>query len=205
MNAERVCIIDTGVANIASVEAAFVRLGCAVERTCDAARVRGAGRVVLPGVGAFAAGMERLRSGGLAGALRARVEAGAATLAICLGLQLLFEESEESPGVEGLGVCPGMVRRFRGEVRVPQFGWNRVEASDEGVVRSGHAYFANSFCVTRAPAGWRSAWSVHGERFVAAMERGAVVACQCHPELSGSWGMDLLARWIAGCSEGEPC
>lgn len=205
MSGARVCIIDTGVANIASVEAAFARLGCTVERTCDGVRVREAARVMLPGVGSFSAGMERLRSGGLAEALRARVEAGAATLAICLGLQLLFEGSEESPGVDGLGVCAGVVRRFRGEVRVPQFGWNRVEASGAGVVRSGHAYFANSFCATEAPGGWATAWSVHGDRFVAAMERGAVVACQCHPELSGSWGMDLLARWIAGCSEGEPC
>jgi glutamine amidotransferase len=195
--AHRVGIIDTGVANIASLLAAFERLGRPARLTDSAVEIRDAGHVVLPGVGAFAAGMEKLTRAGLDGPLTERIAAGAPTLAVCLGLQLLCEGSAESPGVEGLGVVPAAVTRFGDGVRVPQFGWNEVKpAEGAALLRPGFAYFANSFRVAALPPGWTGATADHGGPFVAALERGGLLACQFHPELSGRWGGELLERWL---------
>jgi imidazole glycerol phosphate synthase glutamine amidotransferase subunit len=193
-----VYVVRTGTANLASVLASLERVGAACALTDDPREVERADRVVLPGVGAFAAAMESLRTTGLDHALRARIEAGRRTLGICLGLQLFFEGSEESPGVEGLGILPGTVRRFTSTtVRVPQLGWNAVEPSSGCVLlTAGHAYFANSYRVDAVPSDWRAAYTDHGERFVSAFERGRVLACQFHPELSGAYGHALLRRWL---------
>jgi imidazole glycerol phosphate synthase glutamine amidotransferase subunit len=191
-----VLIVPTGTANIASVMAAFRRLG-AEPRLCEGpAEIQPASHVMLPGVGAFGASMARLHERGLDRALAERIASNRPTICICVGHQLLFETSEESPGVRGLGVVPGHVARFPGNVRVPQFGWNEV-AAEEGcnLLESGYAYFANSFRATEAP-GWNVAWAEHGGRFVAAMERGNVVGCQFHPELSGAYGAALLSRFL---------
>jgi imidazole glycerol phosphate synthase glutamine amidotransferase subunit len=140
--------------------------------------------------------MARLMGGGFAEALRRRIAEDRPTIAICVGLQLLFAASEESPGVAGLGVLPGTVRRFGGNVRVPQFGWNRIEPEPAcRLLEPGWAYFANSFRAEAAP-GWACAWSEHGGRFVAAIERGRILGCQFHPELSGAFGARLLARFL---------
>ncbi len=201
-----VAIVRTGVSNTASVIAAFGRCGLETVLTTDPREVESAGALVLPGVGSFAAGMSVLESAGLVDALRHRIEAGRPTAAFCLGLQLLCATSEESPGVEGLGVIDARVERFGEGVRVPQFGWNRVEPGEGcGLVRPGHAYFANSYRIGATPAGWSSATADHGGRFVAAVERGAVLACQFHPELSGAWGLDLLKRWLVRAAEGAAC
>jgi imidazole glycerol-phosphate synthase subunit HisH len=193
----RVAILRTGVANVASVMAAFRRLGAEPDLVDDAADVRSADHLVFPGVGAFGAAMERLRVDGLGEAVRERIDSGKPTLAVCLGMQLLFEESEEAPGIAGLGVVQGTITRFPDSIRVPQFGWNRVEASPEcRLLDSGHAYFANSYRAEYVDGDWATAVSEHGGRFVAAFERGAVLACQFHPELSGEWGTKLLDRWL---------
>jgi imidazole glycerol phosphate synthase glutamine amidotransferase subunit len=119
-------------------------------------------------------------------------------LAICLGLQILAEESEENPGVRGLGVLPATVTRFADGLRVPQLGWNRVAAGDGArLLEDGAAYFANSFKLDNVPPGWTGATADHGGEFVAALERGPVLACQFHPELSGHWGQTLIERWLA--------
>jgi len=192
-----VVIIDTGVANIASLLAAFERLGRPARLTDSATELGDARHVVLPGVGAFGAGMERLTGAGLSAPLKERIAAGGPTLAVCLGLQLLCEASEESPGVEGLGVVPARVTRFGDTVRVPQFGWNEVETGDDAeLLRPGFAYFANSFRVRAIPEGWTGATADHDGPFVAAVERGGLLACQFHPELSGPWGSELLGRWL---------
>ncbi len=203
-----VTIVATGVANTASVSTSLRRCGASVQITDDPAQVRDAEALVLPGVGSFAAGMERLRERGLDVPIIERIGEGRPMLAICLGLQLLFEGSDESPGVAGLGVIPGVIRRFDPSVRTPQFGWSRVEAGTGcAVLDSGDAYFANSYRVGEPPQGWVAATSEHGARFVAALERGPVVACQFHPELSGSWGLALLTRWLAlvPAKEATPC
>jgi imidazole glycerol-phosphate synthase subunit HisH len=194
--AAEVVVLPTGTANLASVLAAFSRLGATTRIAADAAMVRDAERVVLPGVGTFGAALAGLREAGLAEAIATRVEVGAATLAMCVGLQVLFEASDESPGVTGLAAIPGRVGRFPGTVRVPQFGWNRIEpAADCRFLAPGYAYFANSYRVQDAP-GCRIATAEHGGRFVAALERDHVLACQFHPELSGAYGQGLIARWL---------
>lgn len=194
-----VFVVPTGVANLASVVAGLRRAGGAPRLAEAPDDVRRASHVVLPGVGAFAAGVSSLHAQGYADPLAERVRAGRRTLAVCLGLQVLFGASEESPGVAGLGLVDGEARRFPATVRVPQLGWNRIEA-EEGCrfLRSGSGYFANSYRVAHAPSGWRGARADHGGRFLAAMERDEVLACQFHPELSGRYGAELLRRWIGG-------
>lgn len=200
-----IAIIDTGVANLASVRAALARCGVDSIATREAGVVESAPGVVLPGVGAFGAGMALLERASLVEPLWARVRTGRPLLAICLGMQLLFEESEESPGIGGFGFASGHVRAFPDTVAVPQFGWNAVQDNEGLCVGDGVAYFANSFRVAEAPDGWACAWSDHGGRFVSAMSRGGVLACQFHPELSGAYGHGILRSWCAGIVEVSPC
>jgi len=192
-----VLIVRTGAANLASVVAAFERLGRTVQITDNAFAVTRAQRVVLPGVGAFAPVAKRLAESRLGDAIRNRVERGLPTLAVCLGLQLLAKGSDEGEGATGLGVLPVSASRFPNDVVVPQLGWNVVE-TDPGcrMLTEGAAYFANSFRLVECPSGWNAAWSDHGGRFVAALERDEVLGCQFHPELSGAWGEALLRRWL---------
>lgn len=200
-----VVIVRTGTANLASVVAAFERLGLEVGVTEDAGAVRDASLVVLPGVGSFGACMGRLNELALVDELRARVAAGRPLLGICLGMQVMFEASDESPGVAGISVAAGTLRRFDRSVSVPQLGWNRVEA-DAGcaVLASGMVYYANSYRLEAAPEGWLAGRTDHGGPFVGAVERGPVVLCQFHPELSGAAGAALLGRWVE-VAEGAPC
>jgi len=193
-----VAVLATGTANLASVLAGLRRAGAEPYTTEDPAVVVHADRVVLPGVGALGAAMERLRSEGVVGALAERVTAGRPTLADCLGLQILLEGSEESPDVAGLAAVTGRATLFTGDIRVPQLGWNRVEP-DAGcrLLSPGYAYFAHSYRLESAPEGWAVAWTDHGGRYVSAIERGGVLACQFHPELSGAWGTELLRRWFS--------
>jgi glutamine amidotransferase len=195
----RIAIVDTGSANLASVCAAFRRLGADPVIVSRPEEVRAASRVVLPGVGAFGDVMTRLRASGCAEALVEYVEAGRPLLAICLGMQLLGVSSAESPNVDGLGVIAAKSERFDPVAGVPQLGWNEVEPTGANLVRRGYGYFANSYCLRTGAEGWSAAWSEHDRLFVAALERGPQLACQFHPELSGGWGAEILGRWMAAC------
>jgi len=195
-----VAIIDTGLANVRSVEVALARLGADPRRIVEAVDLARADRVVLPGVGAFAPGMANLHRRDLASALRQRALAGRPTLAVCLGLQLLCEGSDEDPGGRGLGVIPGRVRRLPASARVPNMGWCTVANGDDAP--AGHAYFAHSYAVPGGDLGrlragrWQVLTADHGGPFLAAARRGGVLACQFHPELSGPWGAGLLRTWL---------
>jgi imidazole glycerol phosphate synthase glutamine amidotransferase subunit len=192
----QVVVIPTGTANTASVIAAFKRLDAEPVLAADPQAVEGAERVVLPGVGAFAPAIDRIDQLGMRDALTSRIQGGQPTLAICLGMQLLCTSSEESPDSIGLGIVPEIVTRFTAELRVPQLGWNMVEPDGSTSLEPGWAYFANSYKVPRLPEDWAGATTDYGGSFVSAMERGAVLACQFHPELSGAWGSNLLRRWL---------
>lgn len=193
----KVVIIDTGIANTASVSAAFERLGCDVQLSHNAEYVEKASLVVLPGVGSFGAGMRALRSNALDRVVIDRVQQNRPLLGICLGLQLLCASSEESPGIDGLGVINADVTQFPSTVRKPQHGWNRVG--------NGYAYFSNTYRIESIPLGWSGELSEHGGPFVACLRRGTTLACQFHPELSGAWGAALLTNWIETAKEASPC
>ena len=199
----RVAIVDSGVANLASVRSALAAVGADGVVTREPDIVREASHVVLPGVGRFEAGIESLRADALDRALLDVQEAGTPLLAICLGMQMLGEGSDESPGIPGLGIFPGRFVRLPSSVRVPHLGWNRVEADPSSILPPGMAAFANSYCLTDAPEGWSAAWTTHGLRFVSALTRGRTLACQFHPELSGDFGMGLLRAWLSGESPGR--
>jgi imidazole glycerol phosphate synthase glutamine amidotransferase subunit len=190
-------IVPTGTANLASVLAAFRRLGVDLAPARAAEDVDTADRVVLPGVGTFGSAADRLEATGLTDALRRRVAAGMPTLAVCVGMQFLASSSEESPGAAGLGAVEGPISRFDEGLIVPQLAWSQVMPDPASrLVEPGWAYFANSYRLTEAPDGWASSTATYGKPFVAALERDGVLACQFHPELSGPWGSDLLQRWL---------
>lgn len=195
-------MIRTGTANTASVAAALERAGSSVRLSRDPADADTAHRLVLPGVGTFGQVASRLDELQLRDVVTRRIDRGRPTLAICLGLQLLAGSSDENPGARGLGVVPATITGFGTGLRVPHLGWNRVVAGDGcSLLDDGDAYFANSFKLDTVPAGWSGALTDHGGPFVAAIERGSVLACQFHPELSGAWGQALIERWLAATGE----
>jgi cyclase len=193
-----VVIVDSGVANLASVRNALATLGVEGIVTRDPDVVRDATHVVLPGVGRFEAGIESLRKAKLDQAVLEIHENGVPLLAICLGMQMLGQASDESPGIPGLGIIPARFTRLPSSVRVPHLGWNSVLPDPSSSIPRGIAAFANSYCLTQSPHGWDAAWTKHGSRFVSALSRGHTLACQFHPELSGDFGMGLLRAWLAG-------
>jgi imidazole glycerol-phosphate synthase subunit HisH len=193
-----VTLIDYGAGNLRSLRAAFERLGAAVRRTGDAAEVRSAERIVLPGVGAAAPAMEALEETGIADALRG---ARAPLLGVCLGMQLLFERSQEG-GVAGLGLLPGRVERIDWAPQVPHMGWNDVVPSGDGAGASAAlpavCYFAHSYAVVAADPGCVVATTDIGGRDVPALvNAGNVTGMQFHPEKSGPGGRALLEAWLA--------
>ncbi|MEO1585146.1 MAG: imidazole glycerol phosphate synthase subunit HisH [Planctomycetota bacterium] len=195
----RVAVIQTGVANTASVIAALKRCGAAPALTRTPDTIADAEAVVLPGVGAFGAAMRTLEDSGLADPIRWRISEGLPTLCICLGMQVLFDASDEAPGLPGLGIAAGRFERFPDEAgSVPHLGWNDI-SPDEAcrVLSAGAVYFANSYRLVEPPPGWSAAYCEYGGRFVAAVERQGVVACQFHPELSGTTGSRILTNWLA--------
>jgi imidazole glycerol phosphate synthase glutamine amidotransferase subunit len=154
-------------------------------------------RVILPGVGAFGAAMGEIDRLGLRRAIADRISEGRPTLAVCVGMQILFEKSDESPDVAGLGVVQGDVGRFPTGLRVPNMGWHQISAApDSTFVEPGWAYFANSYRAASPPPGWTVSMTEYGGEFCAAIEKDLILACQFHPELSGDWGHSLLRRWI---------
>ncbi len=192
-------IINTGVANIRSLQAAFDRLAEPWQLTDDAQEIKSASHVVLPGVGAFAAAVESIDRLNLRETIVNRLRhPDSPTLCICLGMQLLAESSDESQSARGLGIIPHQIKRFGNHLAVPQLGWNQVAPQSDGPYETGEAYFANSFRLENPPEGWGFAQTNYGENFVSSIWRGRTLACQFHPELSGRWGQQVLRNWING-------
>ncbi len=195
-------MVDHGAGNLASVTRALRREGAEADLTSDPERVAAARRLVLPGDGHFGEAMLSLRRRSLEEPVRRAVAAGARLLGICVGLQMLFPESDEAPGVPGLGLLPGRVRRFRGAQRVPHIGWNQLKDLDghplfRGVGEGSYAYFLHSFHADPAEANDRLAVTDYGVRFASAAGRGRVLGIQFHPEKSARLGARVLRNFLA--------
>jgi imidazole glycerol-phosphate synthase subunit HisH len=202
-----IAIIDYGVGNLFSVEKALLQLGAQVEVTNDESVIRQAQKIVLPGVGAFGDCMENLRASGLIPAIMDMVQQGYPLLGICVGLQILFEGSEESPGVSGLGVFSGTVRKIKAPgLKIPHMGWNSLDVAEPhqpidlfaGLASIPYVYFVHSYHAVPADKDIITATAEYGETLTAAVARGNVQATQFHPEKSGDVGLDILKNFIQG-------
>jgi glutamine amidotransferase len=172
--------------------------------TADPGVIRDAAGVVLPGVGHFGACMTALRDAGLHGLARDAATSGRPFLGVCIGMQMLFEGSDEAPGIDGLGVLPGRVTKLPATVKLPQIGWNTIERVPGSSLVAGlddpaWLYFVHSYA-PETDDSVVAAWAQHGRRFVAAVERDNLWATQFHPEKSGATGLKLLANFVARCN-----
>jgi imidazole glycerol-phosphate synthase subunit HisH len=195
-----IAIADYGIGNLGSVTKGFRHAGAEVVLTGDLATLRAADAIVLPGDGAFAATMEEVTARGLVPVLREAVAEGKPLLGICIGMQLLFEESEEHGRHAGLGFLPGRVRRFEEGLPVPHMGWNRLRPRQphpflDGHADGAHVYFVHSYYCD-APASVTLATSDYGRDFAAVVGRGPVLGVQFHPEKSQAVGLRLLRNFV---------
>jgi imidazole glycerol-phosphate synthase subunit HisH len=199
-----VAIIDYGMGNLRSVQKGFARVGVDAIVTRDASRIRDAAGVVLPGVGAFGACMDNLREYGLIDVVGDVIAAGKPFLGICLGMQLLFDESEEFGPVAGLGILPGRCVRFRpppqSDLRVPHMGWNQIEQRKpvphlEGLADQSFVYFVHSFYVVPRDRAVIATVTDYGGEFVSSVAKDNIFACQFHPEKSQAVGLRILANF----------
>ena len=191
----RVSIVDYGVGNLHSISKGIERAGARVEVIRDFSKLPDAECIVFPGVGAFGAAMEQLRP--VSDEVRGAILSGTPTLGVCLGMQILFDRSDESAG-PGLSILRGDVRRLKGD-RIPHMGWNDVQHSDDplfdGVPQGSKFYYANSFVCH--PMGKIGISETHyGETFVSAVRTGTLCGVQFHPEKSGSIGLKLLSNFV---------
>lgn len=201
-----IAIIDYGMGNLRSVQKAFEATGFPVTVTSEVQAVASAHGIVLPGVGAFGMAMENLWKLGMVDPIKDAVAAGKPFLGICLGQQLLFDESEELLGVQsgalpqGLSIFPGRVRKFPSGLKVPQMGWNQLEIVQpgplfDGVEQGAYVYFVHSYHIDPADVSVAAAWTEYGLRFASAVQRGNVFAIQFHPEKSSAVGLQILRNF----------
>ncbi len=202
-----ISLLDYGAGNVRSVRNAIRRLGYQLTDIARPEDILRAERLIFPGVGAFGAAMARLNDLGYVEPLRAYLETGRPFLGICIGLQCLFERSEESPGIPGLGVIPGAVRRFpRASLSVPHMGWNGIRSERDSPLlvacQDEKLYFVHSYHAERTSENrdWILAMTDYGVPFVSAVQRGQVAAVQFHPEKSGMVGLQVLERFLAEAS-----
>ena len=192
-----ITLIDSPYSNAANIARALREVGSSIHVTRDPVAIALASRLVLPGVGSFAAAMGWLEATGIAGAIGGAVGGGASLLGICVGHQLLFERSDEMGATHGLGLLRGEVRRFDGPLPVPQIGWNRVAGSGplfEGIASGTAFYFVNSYAVRNASAEIASA--DYNGSFTAAVQQGRVFGVQFHPEKSSTAGLRVLRNFV---------
>ncbi len=208
MSGPLIALVDYGMGNLRSVEKALEKVGGRVSVTDSPRIVRGADAVVLPGVGAFGQAARRLKKAGLRSAIEETLRKGKPFLGICLGLQLLFEGSEEDPRDKGLGFFKGRVVRFRDRnLKVPHMGWNtltvkgRLAQGLEGIAPEDRFYFVHSYFPVPEELAAVAATTFYGRMFCSAASRGNVLATQFHPEKSGKQGLGLLKRFIKQVNE----
>jgi glutamine amidotransferase len=197
-----IAIIDYGVGNLFSVEKAFVKLGADVIVTSDAEEIAKADKIVLPGVGAFGDCMQNLIESGLIPTIRDAVATGKPFLGICVGLQILFDGSEESPGIAGLGIIKGMVKKiYAPALKIPHMGWNSLEFAATSPIfqdlpESPYVYFVHSYYAVPKDPAVITAVTEYGEQVTAAVAQKNIQATQFHPEKSGDIGLLILKNFI---------
>lgn len=198
-----ILVIDYGMGNLRSVSKALEHLGAAVKVSAEPTDILGADKIVLPGVGAFGDAVRELQAAGLFDSLKKAILGKKKFLGICLGLQLLMGSSEESPGVEGLGIFPGSVRRFRSKkVKIPHMGWNTVKLTQKhpllkGLTDGAAFYFVHSFyALPEDPQKTAASCQYAEESFPAMLGNGTVFATQFHPEKSQEAGLQILKNFI---------
>lgn len=198
-----IAIIDYDAGNIKSVEKALLKLGQEVIVTRDVNVLLDADKVILPGVGAFGDAMEKLRNYGLEEVIHQIVAKGTPFLGICLGLQLLFDESEEAPGVSGLGILEGKIIKIPDDngLKVPQIGWNSLHIEKEeklfaGMQEGAYVYFVHSYYLQAKDEAIVSASTEYGVKIHAAVQKDNVYACQFHPEKSSDVGLQILKNFV---------
>ncbi len=184
-------IIDYKAGNLTSVKLAFAALGVETRVTDDPAAIRAADRLVFPGVGAAASAMSNLRNAGLVDTLKEVTSSGTPFLGICLGMQILFDHTEEDGGTDTLGILPGQVRRFPDVpgCKIPHIGWNQVNDREE-------YYFVHSYYVEMNPFA-EGTTEYAGVRFASLVRRGNILASQFHPEKSGRIGLKMLSDFLS--------
>lgn len=207
MSGRRVTILDYGAGNLRSVARAFEHEGAFARLTADPADAADAERLVLPGQGHFGQCMTRLEEAGLGDAIRAHVEAGRPFLGICVGMQLLFEGSEEAPGIAGLGLLPGTIRRIRTELPLPHVGWNAVEfvrAAEADPLLAGVAgpdprwfYHVHSYAALESDGEHVLGRCTYDDAFASIVGRGNMWGIQFHPEKSQEDGLRILRNFAA--------
>ena len=195
-------IVDYGMGNLRSVEKALEQAGASVIVSSEPEDVRRADAIVLPGVGAFGDAMAHLQKRGLADVIREEVTAGKPFLGICLGLDLLFEESDEHGLHQGLGLLPGRVELIKTKLKIPHIGWNRIVVHKEsrllaGVPNGSYFYFVHSYVVAPREDSDILCTTEYGCEFVSAVERDNVTAFQFHPEKSSSLGLQILRNFVS--------
>ncbi len=198
-------VVDYGIGNLRSAEKALQHLGADARLTADRDEIGGAAAVVLPGVGNFGACMRALRDAELEAVTREAATDGRPFLGVCVGMQMLFEGSDESPGIAGLGVVAGRVTRLPETVRLPQIGWNTFEARPGSLLVAGlggdaWCYFVHSYAPEPSDDAVVAAWCEYGRRFAAAIEQGACWATQFHPEKSSTSGLRVLSNFVAAAA-----
>ena len=195
-------IIDYGVGNLRSVEKAFAAMGCEAIVSSDESVLRKAERLVLPGVGAFRACMAALKERGFDRLVQERASEGTPLLGVCVGMQLLFDESEEFGSTRGLGLLRGSVRRFRGDLVVPHIGWNRIHQTRshglfEGIEEGSFCYFVHSFYCAPLDARVVVGETEYGVRYASVVAAGNVCGVQFHPEKSQDVGLRMLRNFCS--------
>lgn len=198
----QVAIIDYGVGNLRSVEKAFAATGCNAQVTADERVLRSAERLVLPGVGAFAACMKAVTERGFAELVRERVAQGTPLLGVCVGMQMLFEESDEFGRTAGLGLLPGQVRRFSKTLVVPQVGWNQIQQRTTHSLLSGIAdqsffYFVHSYFCEPQDESCVIGETDYGVKYASVVAKENICGVQFHPEKSQAVGLRLLKNFAA--------
>lgn len=197
-----IAMIDYGAGNLKSVEKAFLHLGCDIKITSNKAEIEAADKVILPGVGAFGHCMQALQNANMVEVVHEIVRRGTPLLGICVGMQLMFEESEESPGVAGLGLFRGKIVKIPSAegLKIPQMGWNRLQVNPksrllQGVSDGAFVYFVHSYYPKPAHSEESVARVTYGTSFDVAVERDNVFATQFHPEKSGETGLRILENF----------